>query len=67
MAFLTAINYVPDWPQDACLKDGATFDFIIAGGGTAGAIVAQRLTAGGRWTALLVEAGGDPPIDSVVC
>ncbi|KAG7298166.1 hypothetical protein JYU34_018946 [Plutella xylostella] len=52
--------------QNNIVPDGATFDFIIAGGGTAGAIVAQRLTAGGRWTALLVEAGGDPPIDSVV-
>ncbi|MFC4276559.1 GMC family oxidoreductase [Achromobacter aloeverae] len=37
----------------------ADFDFIIAGGGTAGCILANRLTADGRHRVLLIEAGED--------
>lgn len=35
------------------------FDYIIVGGGTAGCILANRLTASGRETVLLLESGGD--------
>lgn len=35
-------------------------DYLIIGGGTAGCILAARLTASGRHRVLLVEAGGEP-------
>ena len=37
-----------------------TFDYIIVGGGTAGCILANRLTANGKYRVLLLEAGGEP-------
>lgn len=36
-----------------------TFDFVIVGGGTAGCILAERLSADGRHSVALVEAGGE--------
>ena len=37
-----------------------TFDYVIVGGGTAGCVLADRLTASAQHRVLLIEAGGEP-------
>ncbi|WP_420995718.1 GMC family oxidoreductase [Cupriavidus sp. 30B13] len=36
------------------------YDYIIVGGGTAGCVLANRLTACGQYDVLVLEAGGEP-------
>lgn len=41
------------------MAEQQTFDYVVVGGGTAGCILANRLTACGKYTVLMLEAGGD--------
>ncbi|KAH8274395.1 hypothetical protein KR026_004979, partial [Drosophila bipectinata] len=52
------------WPEDYSGPLEQPYDMVVIGAGSAGSVVASRLSENPHWRVLVLEAGGDPPVES---
>ncbi|KAM7349693.1 uncharacterized protein ACRADG_008539 [Cochliomyia hominivorax] len=55
---LGATNFIQELFHPQIPNNNEVFDFIVVGGGTAGSVVANRLSENPNWRVALLEAGG---------